>query len=265
MNIQNEFNRIAEVAGYLWQKNWAERNGGNISVNLSHLTDEETAVLPALTDSFELAEEVPGLAGNIFYVTGTGTRMRDVAKAPMEHGSVLRITKDARHYEIIADKAIQPTSELSSHLAIHNFMQSSGKSGRVVLHTHPTELIALTHCPPFLDAAFLTRTLWSMIPETRVFVPKGVGVVPYTLTGTRELAHATIRQLEHHDVVLWEKHGAIAVGEDVVECFDVLDTLSKSALIYLTARTAGFEPSGLTAGQLDELSAAFHLPPQPGK
>lgn len=26
---------VAEVAGYLWQKGWAERNGGNISYNLS--------------------------------------------------------------------------------------------------------------------------------------------------------------------------------------------------------------------------------------
>ena len=27
-----EIDRICEVAGYLWEKGWAERNGGNISV-----------------------------------------------------------------------------------------------------------------------------------------------------------------------------------------------------------------------------------------
>ena len=33
---------VAEVAGYLWQRGWAERNGGNISVNVTDLlTDEE--------------------------------------------------------------------------------------------------------------------------------------------------------------------------------------------------------------------------------
>ena len=26
---------VAEVAGYLWQKGWAERNGGNITVNVT--------------------------------------------------------------------------------------------------------------------------------------------------------------------------------------------------------------------------------------
>ena len=27
-----EIQKVAEVAGYLWQKGWAERNGGNISL-----------------------------------------------------------------------------------------------------------------------------------------------------------------------------------------------------------------------------------------
>ena len=26
--------QVAEVAGYLWQKGWAERNGGNITLSL---------------------------------------------------------------------------------------------------------------------------------------------------------------------------------------------------------------------------------------
>ena len=32
-----EVNKVAEVAGYLWQKGWAERNGGNITVNILSL------------------------------------------------------------------------------------------------------------------------------------------------------------------------------------------------------------------------------------
>ena len=33
-------NDVAEVAGYLWQKGWAERNGGNITVNITEFVDE---------------------------------------------------------------------------------------------------------------------------------------------------------------------------------------------------------------------------------
>ena len=27
--------QVAETAGYLWEKGWAERNGGNITVNIT--------------------------------------------------------------------------------------------------------------------------------------------------------------------------------------------------------------------------------------
>ena len=33
--LRKEIDKIAEVAGYLWQNGWAERNGGNITVNIT--------------------------------------------------------------------------------------------------------------------------------------------------------------------------------------------------------------------------------------
>ena len=31
--LAQEIGKVAEVAGYLWEKGWAERNGGNITIN----------------------------------------------------------------------------------------------------------------------------------------------------------------------------------------------------------------------------------------
>lgn len=265
MNLQNnsglmaEIGRIAEVAGYLWTKGWAERNGGNISVNVTSLMSEEEKNMPALTGSIPLPETMNMLGGNIFYVTGTGRRMRYVAQNPFEHGALIRIAADGKSYEIIAEQAIAPTSELPSHLLMHNYLLEKGRNNRVVLHTHPTDIIGMTHCKPFLDSKRLTRTLWGMIPECRIVVPRGIGIVPYEIPGSLELAYATIKQLAEHDVVFWEKHGILAVGEDIIECFDAIDTLSKSAQIYLNARMAGFEPAGMTDQQLDDLVPAFGL------
>jgi rhamnulose-1-phosphate aldolase len=255
-----ELDKIAEVAGFLWQRNWAEANGGNISVNLTHLVNITNQEFPETANKTELAEALPEIAGNLFYVTGAGKRMRDVANSPLDFGALVRISRDGKQVEIVSENSVKPTSELPSHLNIHNFLLAKGNRKSVVLHTHPTELIALTHCPPFLDGKRLTQMLWSMIPETRVLVPKGVGIVPYVLTGTTAMAKATIKQLERHDVVLWEKHGALAVGDDILHCFDLLDTLTKSAKIYLAAKKAGFEPQGLSQEQMDELAGAFGLP-----
>ena len=41
-------NQVAEVAGYLWQKGWAERNGGNITLNITEFVDDEIKELPHL-------------------------------------------------------------------------------------------------------------------------------------------------------------------------------------------------------------------------
>lgn len=43
-----EVNKVAEVAGYLWQKGWAERNGGNITVNITEFVDDESRLCPPL-------------------------------------------------------------------------------------------------------------------------------------------------------------------------------------------------------------------------
>jgi rhamnulose-1-phosphate aldolase len=99
-----------------------------------------------------------------------------------------------------------------------------------------------------------------MIPETRAFCPRGLGIIPYAMPSSFELADATLKELEEYDVVLWEKHGVSAVGENVMEAFDMVDTLSKSAQIYLTAKSMGFEPEGTTREQMHELKVAFNLP-----
>ncbi|MDR1981644.1 MAG: rhamnulose-1-phosphate aldolase [Tannerellaceae bacterium] len=257
--LMAEIGRIAEVAGYLWTKGWAERNGGNISVNLTALMSGDEKALPALSPAIPLQEAMTALAGNFFYVTGTGKRMRYVAQDPFANGSIIRIAGDGLSYEIIAEQPVSPTSELPSHLMMHHYLRMSGRDNRVVLHTHPTDLIGMTHCKPFMQSETITRLLWSMIPECRIIVPKGIGIVPYEIPGTIELARATIKQLDRHDVVFWEKHGILAVGSDIIECFDAIDTLSKSAQIYFSARMAGYEPEGMTDKQLDDLVEAFGL------
>ena len=258
--LERQINEIAEVAGYLWQKGWAERNGGNITVNVTDEIDDEIRSLPAISDSIPIGRTLPHLKGYYFYCKGTNLRMRDLARHPMENGSIIRISDDCSNYVIIADKPIKPTSELASHLSMHNYLIGKGSDYKAALHTHPIDLIAMTHHPAFLKKDVLTNLLWSMIPETLAFCPLGLGIVPYALPGSFELADATIRELEEYDVVMWEKHGVCAVGKNIMEVFDEIDTLSKSAQIYLNAKSMGFEPEGLTIEQMRAMKKAFNLP-----
>jgi rhamnulose-1-phosphate aldolase len=99
-----------------------------------------------------------------------------------------------------------------------------------------------------------------MIPETRAFCPKGLGIIPYRMPSSIELADATVEMLKEYDVVMWEKHGVCAVSENIMEAFDMVDTLSKSAQIYLAAKAMGFEPEGTSMKDMEELGIAFNLP-----
>ena len=258
--LAKEINDVAEVAGYLWQKGWAERNGGNITINISRFADSEIKNKEAISGKIPLGRVMENLKGSFFFCKGTNKRMRDLARWPMDNGSVIRITDDCAHYEIIADNPVKPTSELASHLSIHNYMIGKGSDYKAVLHTHPIDLVAMTHNPAFLEKDKLTDLLWSMIPETRAFCPRGLGIIPYKMPSSFELADATIDELAEYDVVMWEKHGVVSVGENLMEAFDMIDTLSKSAQIYLTAKSMGFEPTGTTKEQMHELKVAFNLP-----
>jgi Ribulose-5-phosphate 4-epimerase and related epimerases and aldolases len=251
---------VAEVAGYLWQKGWAERNGGNITVNVTDCIDDEIKALPAISEVFKLETMLPHLKGKYFFCKGTNKRMRDLARWPMENGSVIRILDDCSSYVIIADNPVKPTSELEAHLAMHNHLIGKGSNYKAALHTHPIDLVAMTHNPKFLKKDVLSYLLWSMIPETRAFCPRGLGIIPYKMPSTVELAEATVAELDEYDVVMWEKHGVCSVSENIMEAFDMVDTLSKSAQIYLTAKSMGFEPEGTSMEDMNALRDAFNLP-----
>ena len=258
--LAKEVGKVAEVAGYLWQKGWAERNGGNITINITELVDDEIRQMAPISEVKSIGATLPNLKGCYFYCKGTNMRMRDLARWPMENGSVIRILDDCASYVIIADNPVRPTSELPSHLSVHNYLLGIGSPCRASLHTHPIELVAMSHSPNFLEKDVATTLLWSMIPETKAFCPRGLGIIPYRLPGSVELAEATIRELSDYDVVMWEKHGVFAVDTDIMSAFDQVDVLNKSAQIYMSAKSMGFDPQGMTAEQMREMSVAFHLP-----
>ena len=255
-----EVNQAAEVAGYLWQKGWAERNGGNITLNITEYIDDEIKALPAISEVKQIGKTLPYLKGCYFYCKGTQMRMRDLARRPMENGSIIRILDDCASYVIIADQPVMPTSELPSHLAVYNYLLEKGSPYRASLHTHPIELIAMTHSKKFLEKDVATNLLWSMIPETKAFCPRGLGIIPYELPSSVKLADATIEALNDYDVAMWEKHGVFAVDVDIMSAFDQVDVLNKSALIYIAAKNMGFEPDGMSQEQMKEMSVAFNLP-----
>lgn len=253
---------LGETAGLLWQKGWAEANAGNLSCDVTDIVPASLATGAGGATPFGAV--FPELAGRRLLVTAAGSRMRDLAREPDAGCGALQCTGDGAGYHVAwrAEPAapFTPTSELPSHLAIHAALRRRRSLCRALVHTHPTELLALSHDPGFPDEAHLGRALRGMHPEMVVTVPDGLGVVPYTLPGTVAQGVAAGAAMEAHDVALWVKHGAVAAGRDFGEAFDLLDTVNTAARMLLLCRSAGYEPEGLSDAELEELRRAQKRP-----
>ncbi len=270
--VKLEIAKVSETAEYLWQREWAERNGGNISVDVTDIFGE----LPTSLDSFphcHLSMVSNGKmgdnsfpkesAGHIFFVKGTGERIREL-NHPELAGCILRIDDNAEGYHILwggrelPDYA--PTSEFISHVEIIMQKQAAGLPDRCVVHTHPLELIALSHHSKYAhDDELYTHVCWQMIPEVRAFIPRGIGIVPYCMPGSKVMAEGTKAKLADHDVAIWEKHGAVATGVDALTAFDFIDVANKGAKLFLMCLTSGYEPEGVSKENMQHLKETFGL------
>ena len=120
-NVYKEIDKISKVAGYLWQREWVERNGGNISMNLTPFfnTEEEPDTTHFVSHNFP--SEAAGL---YIFVTGAGCYIRSLVDDIEAASCILYINKEATGYSIIWGgdaEGFRPTSELASHLEIHLF------------------------------------------------------------------------------------------------------------------------------------------------
>ncbi len=257
---------IQDISGFLWEKGWAERNAGNFSIklnlNLSGLLDQ-TGLLssyPAAKckDIQELSgfKNLTALASSSILISKSGSRMRDMQKHPFKNLLLLIIDNDAKSCQFIdLDESSNgfPTSELSTHLAVHNRMIEEEYSEKVLLHCHLTELIALTQIKEFTDEKALNKLLWNMHPETLLFIPEGVGLVPFNIPGTKEIADLSMEKFHKHKILCWEKHGCLSIGKDLSSAFDLMDIAAKAATIFFKVKGAGYDHEGISDADLNEI------------
>jgi len=250
---------IAKVAGNLWQREWAERNGGNITVEVTDLLpDSKSKEYPEIP--FAVAQ--PELAGRSFFVKVGGARMGDVARQPEPNLLLITINKNLKGYRVIwggSDAGCRPTSEFISHLKIHQYLRQNKMKQKVFLHTHPTHLIALSHIKEYCNSTALNELLFAMHPEVKINIPEGVGFAPYRCPASEDLADVTVAAMQQYRVIVWEKHGCAAIAENATESFDLIDIANKAAQIFFICKNAGFTPEGLSAGQISEIDSTFNL------
>lgn len=225
---------FVQMTSNMYRLGWDERNGGNLSYLLK---EEEVAQYldpDCVIRKIPLGFRVPELAGKFFLVTGTQKYFRNMESDPETNTGIIRISADGSEAELLWGfrDGGKPTSELPAHLMSHIARLSVDPDNRVVLHSHPTNILAMNFVHKLDEKAF-TRTLWKMCTECIVVFPEGVGILPWMLCGTESIGEATAQKMKSFRVVIWGMHGVYGAGKTFDEAFGLVETVEKAAQIYM--------------------------------
>ncbi|MCQ2406268.1 MAG: rhamnulose-1-phosphate aldolase [Oscillospiraceae bacterium] len=231
---------LGETAANMYRQGWDERNSGNISLLLDEEEIKEYLDTEKVIKTFPLGIDASPLAGRYFAATGTGKYFKNIEKDPEKNLGIARVSPDGRSVMLLWGLSDGGgfTSELSAHLLGHLTRLKTDPENRIVMHCHPQNLLAMTHIHA-LDEREFNRSLWQMCTESIIIFPDGVGVLPWMVCGTDEIAEATAEKLREYRIIIWALHGLYAVGRTLDEALGLTETAEKAAMIYML--TAGHE------------------------
>lgn len=279
MNVQDApfFKGFVRMADDGWCQGWHERNGGNLSYRLKECEVQDISDDLYEGEWVDISDGiiVPELKGDFFMITAAGSFFRNIADFPESCLGIIEIddrggayrkrwgfARDACGQGALMRPSGRPTSELPSHLLIHQAKVSEGSDARVVYHCHPANVAAMTFVLP-LDGDAMTQVLWSMISECAMVFPEGVGVLGWMVPGSVDLGRASAELMRRQNAVIWPHHGLVCTGEGFDLTFGLAHTIEKASEIFIKARSSNAGSidfmNCITKSNIDELDAAYSL------
>lgn len=218
----------------MYRLGWDERNGGNISYMLDEEEVAQYLDLNQVIRKIPTGFEAEALNGKYFIVTGTGKYFKNVESDPENNLGIIRLTAGGMVAELLwgYKDGGKFTSELPAHLMSHMARLSVDPENRVIIHSHPTNTLAMNFVHE-MDEKKFTHTLWEMCTECIVVFPDGVGILPWMLCGTNSIGEATAEKMKEFRLVIWSLHGIYGAGKSLDETFGLIETVEKAAQIYM--------------------------------
>ena len=138
----------------------------------------------------------------------------------------------------------KPSIETPMHLAAYK----SRADVSAVIHSHQTYASVL---------GVFNMPIPALFDEVTLAVGNIIDIVPYALSGTRELHDNVARKLANrcHCYII-QNHGALCVGANLDETYTLVELLEKSAAIYCHALATGRPVTVLPENIVAQLHAA---------
>ncbi len=167
---------------------------------------------------------IAAMDGNISVKFGDGllTTPSGVNKGFLEEDQLILVDWSGR----VVQGDGQPTSELAMHLAVYRLRPEV----EAVVHAHPPLATAFSIAGISLEDFVLPEVVMTL------------GVIPtasYATPTTEEVPAAIADLIRNHDALILERHGAITVGQDLMEAYNKMEKLEHCALIIFASLQLG--------------------------
>lgn len=227
--------KYLSIIDNMYRLGWDEKNGGNISC----LIDKEE--VSQYFGKAKTIREIPlplvaneNIRGLVFLFTGTCKYFRNTKGDPIHNIGVMRISLDGKKAEVIwgFEGGASFTSEIYAHLLCHSTRLSVDPKHHVVMHTHPINILAMTHVHE-LDEKSFSIDLWKTMTESVIVYPEGVGIISWQVCGTEKIGQETAEKMKTTRCVIWPMHGIYGCEDNLDDAFGLIETVEKSAQIYM--------------------------------
>ena len=133
----------------------------------------------------------------------------------------------------------RPTSEIRMHLLAYELRPDVG----AVVHAHL----------PYATACTLAgiSLLEPILPEV-VITLGGIPTAPYATPGSAAVPEAIREFIQEFDALLLSRHGAMTMGQDVMDAYNKMEKLEHTARVVLAARLQG-PVAPLPAAEVEKL------------
>ncbi len=125
---------------------------------------------------------------------------------------------------------LTPELKLSTEYEMHLMIYRMRQDVNAIVHAHPLFSTSFTAMKHSIDT--------NLTAEARVICGEP-RLVPYALTGTKELAELAAENIERSDILLLENHGILTTGSGILEAFDRLEVLEQAARMTLITELCG--------------------------
>lgn len=139
----------------------------------------------------------------------------------------------------------KPTIEKDLHLGIYNSFPSCD----AVVHTHPKWSMIF---------ACVRKAIPLICDEAAQFIKGNVECTEYALPGSKELAKNCIEKLKTSNACLIASHGAVCVGANLKEAFDIATVLEYTAELYYKILSMGMNPAELSKDDIKFMYEFVH-------